>query len=359
MQIADIQEQPVVSPDSIKLIRLAIEKEKPDLVVFSGDQIYGLSPLYKGNTRAKVEKTISDILAPIEEAGIPFAVTFGNHDRQCGLTNREQISIYSKHKGFVDASANGDERNGVAFIPLFREEEHMFDVVLIDSNGQSPTGEYEAVDEGQLDSFRKQRELRRAADGLIPCMVIQHIPFEEYFNVIRKVKFGTKGAVEGFRKHKHEFFVLPDDIKQAGGFMLESPATPDRNSGEFSVLKEGGNCLAVSVGHDHNNSFVGELGGVKLIYTQGCGFNVYGPKRNRGVRIFDIDISGEKAELNTHTATFGELTSDRVSKPLQEFALTHIPTSMEQVKRLALIATAGSGVCALILLNEYRKYKRQ
>lgn len=353
MQVADIQEQPSVHPDSILLLKLAIEREKPDLVVFSGDQIYGLSPLYRKNTRNKVEKTISDILEPIEKADIPFTITFGNHDRQCGLSNIEQAGIYGKHKGFIDAAANGDERDGVAFIPVFNGDYYCFNIVLIDSNGQAATGEYEPVSEIQLESYIRQRDANNN-----PCIIIQHIPFEEYFSVIERVKIGTKGAVEGFRNHAHEWFRLPENLIASGGFMLESPATPDRNSGEFDVIKEGGNCLAVAVGHDHNNSFVAEKDGIKLIYTQGCGFNVYGPKKKRGVRIFDISCTPE-VSLSTHTVTYEELTDKPVTRPVQEFVLTHIPTSMEQVKRLAAVAIAGLAVSLPLSVLAIKKHKRR
>ena len=48
MQITDIQEIPKVSPDTLKLINAALESEKPDLAVFTGDQIKGYGVSYKG-----------------------------------------------------------------------------------------------------------------------------------------------------------------------------------------------------------------------------------------------------------------------------------------------------------------------
>ena len=39
MQITDIQEIYNVSPDTLKLLENAVEKEKPDLVIYTGDQI--------------------------------------------------------------------------------------------------------------------------------------------------------------------------------------------------------------------------------------------------------------------------------------------------------------------------------
>ena len=355
MQIADVQELPKVNPNTVKLITLAIAKEKPDLIVFSGDQLYGLMPQFRGNTENKVRGTIDAVLKPIEEAGIPFAVTYGNHDRQCGIPNEKQTAFYAAHPGFVTAAAYEDENDGVAFIPVNNSGKHVFDVVLIDSNGQSASGEYEPVKENQLKSYVRQRENSANGGKNTPCLVIQHIPFEEYFKVIKKVPFYTRGRVEGYRNHAHEFYVLPDNIKASGGFMLESPAVPDKNSGEFDTVREGGNCLAVSVGHDHNNSFVAEHIGLKLIYTQGCGFNVYGPKKNRGVRVFDITDNGQSISMQTKTVTFADLTADRVSRPVQEFVLTHIPTSLEQVKRIAAVtaaAAAGASFAAYKIIKK-------
>ena len=46
LQMADIQDGPNVLPDTIRLIREAIRKADPDLVLFTGDQIRGYDPAY-------------------------------------------------------------------------------------------------------------------------------------------------------------------------------------------------------------------------------------------------------------------------------------------------------------------------
>ena len=97
MQIADVQEVPQVSPDTLRLLTLAIERERPDLIVFTGDQLYGPIPLFRlGDPEANVRKALSAILAPVTAAGIPFAVTFGNHDDQCGVSSRRREN---EHRG--------------------------------------------------------------------------------------------------------------------------------------------------------------------------------------------------------------------------------------------------------------------
>ena len=76
MQITDTQEVFRVNPDTIKLISLALEREKPDLVVFTGDQIKGYSSSFKGDTKKKVTHTLAEIFSPVIERGIPFKATF-------------------------------------------------------------------------------------------------------------------------------------------------------------------------------------------------------------------------------------------------------------------------------------------
>ena len=351
MQISDIQELARINPDSIKILTLALEREKPDLAVFTGDQVYGIHPSFRlGDTRQKIAATIRAILAPLEAAGVPFAVTFGNHDCQCGIPNAEQAAIYAQSPYYVGGEFRSDDDKGTCRIPLFGENGHVFDLYLIDSNGQTnATGGYLPVAQEQLDWFQAKRAKTAQEDGRpVPAIVFQHIPVPEYYDVLRRVPKGTKGAVEAFRTHKNEFYALPEAVAAAGGFLLESPATPDDNAGEFDVLKADGNVLALSVGHDHYNSFVAEKDGVRLMYTQGCGFNVYGPKRKRGMRIITLK-EDDLSRFDTHTVTFDELTDDRVSKPLTELILTHIPSSIEQVKKwippaAACAAAAGAAM---------------
>ncbi len=350
MQIADVQEAVNYSIDTVKLIDHAINKAKPDLIVFTGDQIYGLLPEYRsGNTEKKVKHTLQGIISPIEYAEIPFAVTFGNHDCQCGIPNEKQAGYYAEYPHYVGGDYFSDSDKGSYFVPLYNEDgEKVFNVCLFDSNGQSPTGEYMTVKEEQLQKYKELcRQEKQELGKNLPQLVFQHIPVPEYYDVIKRVKFGTRGAVEAFRVRKHQYYVLPDDIKADGGFMLESPAVPDRNSGEFEALKATGTVLGIAVGHDHNNSFVAEKDGIKLIYTQGSGFNVYGPHLKRGVRLFDLD-ENDLSTFETTTLTYKDLCSDKLSRPVKEFVLTHIPTSMEQVKRLAVIAAAGTAAAAII-----------
>lgn len=345
MQITDTQEVFPVSQDTVKLLRLAIEREKPDLAVFTGDQLYGIMPCFRGKTRnMRVRTVFSDLFEPFEEAGIPFAVTFGNHDKQSGISNREQSEIISRFPHSVSVTPRNDADRGTFSLPIMSNNENkcVFCVYMIDSNGSADNGGYQSVFPEQIEWYRTERDkLQRENGDYVPSVVFQHIPLPEYYDVLIKTGRSSKGAVEAFRTHRNEYYVLPEEAITRGGFMGESPAVPDVNTGEFEAFKEKGDVLGIYVGHDHINSFEIKKDGITLAYTQGAGFNVYGPGRKRGVRIFDIDENSPR-EYATHTLTFDELTDDRVLCPLKDFAYLHIPTSVEQVKKYGTALIIGS-----------------
>ena len=123
MQITDIQEIPAVSPDTTALLEAAIEAENPDLVVYTGDQIKGYGVTYKGKGKElenAVAQTIYKLLEPVTKRNIPFAVTFGNHDRQVGISNKDQFEdIYKVLPNCMgEQPAVLSEGGGTCFIPI-------------------------------------------------------------------------------------------------------------------------------------------------------------------------------------------------------------------------------------------------
>ncbi|KAG6891215.1 hypothetical protein C0995_008467 [Termitomyces sp. Mi166 len=69
------------------LVGKALEAEKPDLVVFSGDQLNGQQTTWDPKSvLAKFAKAVTD-------RGIPWAAVFGNHDEEDGMPKEEQILL--------------------------------------------------------------------------------------------------------------------------------------------------------------------------------------------------------------------------------------------------------------------------
>ena len=355
MQIADTQEIPAVSPDTLSLINNALDREKPDLVIFTGDQIKGYSKKFKKDP-AIIESTIDILVEPIAKRNIPFMVTYGNHDAQCGVDNRGQYKFYDNYDNFISCDLRTADYVGTADIQIYSstEDKPVFELYIIDSHGKAKDGAgYAPVDKEQIEWYVSRREQLKAENGdYLPSLVFQHIPVPEFFDVIKKVPKGAKGAVPAYGEHENEYFVLNDETIAEGGFMLESRASPDVNTGEFEAMSEKGDVLGIYVGHDHNNSFVVKYKGVDLGYTQGAGFNVYGPGENRGVRIFELEETAPR-EYKTHTATFKELCGTKIKTPVKEFIYKHAPTSPRAVK--PILIKVGIGIAAIAAV--YAAYK--
>ena len=122
MQITDMQEIPAISPDTMKLLDAAVEAEKPDLVVYTGDQIKGYGVTYKGKGKElenAVKSTVQKLLEPVTKRGIPYAVTFGNHDRQVCISNKDQFEHIYKTLGIcIGEQAEGIDGGGTYNIPI-------------------------------------------------------------------------------------------------------------------------------------------------------------------------------------------------------------------------------------------------
>lgn len=354
MQIADTQEKSKVNPDTIKLIKLAAEREKPDLVVFTGDQIMGYSSSFKRNTKKAIRKTLEELTKPLSDNDITFCATFGNHDRDCGVSNNIQMNeIYKRLPGFICGKPASESDAGTYSLQIKGSDKskNVFNLYIIDSNAKDANGAYSPVKKEQIKWYRKEREKIREENGnYLPSLVFQHIPVPEFYKVLKRCSRFTKGAVEAFHAHKNEFYILDDEAILNGGFMLESPATPDINNGEFEAMKEKGEVLGIFVGHDHINSFVKEIDKIKLGYTQGSGFNTYGPGANRGVRIFVLDENNLR-DFKTYTVTMRELCNFKPSRPIWEFLSSHAPSSVEQVKRIAIkTASLSAAVFTSVML---------
>lgn len=345
MQIADTQEGSKVSPDTINLINAALDCEKPDLVVYSGDQIWRKSK-FKGN-RDKVTEVLDILTKPVRDRKIPFTICFGNHDRQVGLNNEEQFEIYKGFEYFVGESVEGIDGAANHVIEIKDGEELKFLLYLIDSNTSVQNG-YDCVHENQIEWYRKTRDKYEKENGrLIPSVVIQHIPVCEIFELLTEVKKGTKGSVRGFRAHANRFYVLNKDRVNSDGFMKESPAEPNENSGEFDAFKEKGEVIGIYFGHDHNNSFHGEIDGIDVGYTQGAGFHVYGPGKDRGVRIIELYKNGT---LDTYDLRFRNLVGKKVKEPVKYALFQIMPTNVFDAINRAIKFFIGIGIIAIIAI---------
>ena len=372
LQFADIQDGPKVSKDTIKLIEASLDATRPDIVIFNGNQIAGYDPAYAptsrkrhwsarpiGNTsealeeryaaalehtRELVRKTMEQLVHPLAERGVPWAVTFGNHDFQCGLDNGEIESICREFPGCLnpvpDGNADGAAQvshaavlpdqlvhacaPGTFALPVSDVDRtrDVLGLVLLDSGDYARSGGYGSPSSAALRFLEDVPGMMAAQSqnetlSQLPCMVFQHFPIAQYYQLLKPVAATAARAIEGYRDFAGRHFVLDEDKTQAGSYLGEGVSCPDADSGEFAILGKTG-YFAISAGHDHRNAFVGSVPvgtdsdrQMMMVASPTSGFGSYGPvPSKRAARLFEFDIR-HPYEPRTQLLEYDEL----VGKP--------------------------------------------
>ena len=344
-------------------------------------------------TAGKVRQTLEAFLRPIVDAGVPFAVTYGNHDFQCGILVDAQDDMYREFPGCMnpDTRATPDAlavEPGTFALPIEASDgsgRAAMAVMMVNSGDYAGTpeendAEYPAyaansrgLDLADADGYGTpspeaiawlggvQQELAaRNGDGRpVPAIAFQHIPPQEFYDCLTEVPAWTPNAVEGARTHAGRCYVLNESLCRAGSYLGEAIACPDDNVGQVETMRDAGGYFALFCGHDHKNAFVGHVHGMDLGYAPTCGFESYGPKsRLRGVRLFEFHESDPSA-YETRMLTWGDLIGRYSRNEVRVFFEDHCVTDAIGIRNelrrpmvlatLAGLATAAiAGITALI-----------
>ena len=246
-----------------------LDAEKPDLVVFTGDIIFA-KPAREGLDKA-LEATIS--------RGIPFAVTWGNHDDEQDL-KRAELSAYIANKpGNLTSTVEGitGVTNYTLTIKSANGKGDAAVIYVFDSNSYSPIKEvkgYDWIKHDQVEWYiRTSKQYTAANNGKpMPALAFFHIPLPEFHEAVQ-----NEGSyLVGTRKEK--------------------ACAPALNSGLATAMLEAGDVMGVFVGHDHVNDYVVDWRGILFGYGRFTGgATVYHdiPQGN-GARVIEI-TEGERS----------------------------------------------------------------
>lgn len=355
MQITDTHSTPERDKDTLRLINASLDKVKPDLVVFTGDQSKGYGYSKKGEDKlSKVRTAISHILEPIASRNIPFTVTLGNHD-SAKVSAKELMDIYSEYPSMVQAEYVFE--SSTFSVPVYSSENNekiALNLYLVDTHTNSVSCGYEPVSQAQVEWLRNTAQALKKRNGskAVPSFIFQHIPVAEIYNVLKKVPKSTKDAVKAYRIHKGEYYVVGDGTS---GLLLEQPSISDINNGEFAAALESESVIGMFFGHDHTNTFIGKYEGIDLGYCPSCGFSEYGNGADRGVRIFEIEEASPD-KYSTELLLYKDLFGTKLLKPLKNIYYQHIqPRSVDEgialvSKLLGIIAVLAT---IIVLLCKY------
>lgn len=265
-----------------------LDAEKPDLVVFTGDLIFA-KPAREGLDKA-LEATVA--------RGIPFAVTWGNHDDEQDLNRKELSAHVATKAGNLTSTVEGI--SGVTNYTLsVKSTDGKRDAAVLyifDSNSYSPIKKvkgYDWIKHDQVEWYRQTSKAFTAAnDGKpLPALAFFHIPLPEFHEAAQ---------------NESAYFV---------GTRKEKACAPEINTGLAAAMLEAGDVMGVFVGHDHVNDYVVDWRGILLGYGRFTGgATVYHdiPEGN-GARV--IELTEDSRTIKTWIRIKGGKVINEVNYP--------------------------------------------
>ncbi|THH09733.1 hypothetical protein EW145_g1812 [Phellinidium pouzarii] len=317
------------------LLSHVIDEEKPDMVIFTGDQLNGQGTSWDPRSvLAKFANTVTD-------RGIAWAAIFGNHDSENGMSREDQMTLIQAMPYSV-AEPGPKEIDGIGnYVVKVHSADaskmHLLTLYFLDSGSYSkgvwdwfgffhPT-EYDWIKESQINWF-----LQESAS-------IQ--PIERPFTPDGANDFGdiwkrqtanqvTPSAKKLAKPNAFVFFHIPlpesfanADINPDTGLPLdigihdlEEPGNAKHNGGFFEngILQAletdhsaGGGVKEVKVitnGHNHITENCRRVKGVWMCFGGGGSYSGYGKIGfDRRFRVYDISDFGETIRTYKRTET--------------------------------------------------------
>lgn len=240
-----------------------LDAEKPDLVVFTGDVIFA----------KPARNALDKALEPTTMRGIPYAVTWGNHDDEHDMSRKELTdyvitkpgSLTSTTEGITGATnyaltiKSGDGKRDAALIYIF------------DSNSYSRNKRvkgYGWINFDQVEWYRTtSQRFTSANEGKpMPALAFFHIPLPEFHEAVK-----NEGAL-------------------MVGTRMEGACSPNINTGLGAAMVEAGDVMGVFVGHDHVNDYAVDWYGILLAYGRYTGGSTvyHGIPEGNGARVIEL-----------------------------------------------------------------------
>lgn len=256
------------SEQGLACVREMVETEKPDLVVVTGDIIYS----------APADSTLSVVLKTFAKLGVPFCMTFGNHDYDF---KTPAVALY-----------NQMQKTPNCVMPVLQGKNTDYSLPILSSNGKRTAavlycidthnkpaiggiGGYQWISHNQITWYRQRSMVYKQKNGgrPVPSLAFLHIPLPE-FNYATD---NTQCPMYGSR--------------------LEKAYSPSLNSGMFASIKEMGDIMGVFCGHDHDNDYAVSYFNVLLAHGRFSGGNTEYNHLKRGARV--IVLKEGKREFDT------------------------------------------------------------
>lgn len=258
---------------TMEFIDEVLEAEKPDFVIYTGDQIMG-------DRAPDPETAMLKALGPTISRKIPWALVLGNHDNQGPLNNTGLMNLVTKLP-YSLAQFGPSDVDGVGNYVLTADINNhpaltMYFVDTHSSVKVKGKSQYDWIRNSQLtfvqDEFNRLKPDQDKYAHIPLSMAFFHIPLPEYRDTA--------------------------DRSRMVGLQREAVIAPTHNSHALEVFAKIG-VSAMSVGHDHCNDYClyhdTDSSPVWMCYGGGTGEGGYGGYPQDGVdtqrriRVFEVN----------------------------------------------------------------------
>lgn len=287
MHVTDTHFEEYNADPSCWAIGYACDKEKPDIVVITGDNVQNCEK--PEDTKVLIDK----LMNVFEKRNIPVAVTFGNHDSETGAMSREELMAYYNTYSCSVSVDDGEALSGCGTynIPVMSSDGQKlkFNLWVFDSNDYDKEGHYGCVQADQVEWYKNTSDELKAANGgeKVYSLAFQHIIVPEVYDVLRKTDKKGLFAYEHMY-NKGEYYTF-DENSVNYGKLHETPCSGYENFGQFDAMVEKGDVLAIFSGHDHSNAFGVQNQGIDIVNSLSTRYNDERYSTQYGYRMIVVD----------------------------------------------------------------------
>ena len=271
------------------VMRQIVERVNPDLIVLSGDNVYG-----EFDDNGTV---LTALIAEMESYKIPWTLTFGNHDNETKKGMEWTCSQYenAEHCLFKRGPIDKLHGNGNFTIGVKQGDKLSEVIWLMDSNGHTEQDESqnmyssEGLFEDQIQWFEDTcLKLKEYNGGVMPASIgFFHHPMQAICSGMQKYGYV---ATPNFSR-----FLIPENTVGDSGCMNLDGKYVDKSFTFHKLLKKY-KCEGWFFGHEHRNNTSVTYEGVR--YTFGLKASYYDSYENFSQSLLERDeVGGTKILL--------------------------------------------------------------
>ena len=233
-----------------------ITEQKPDLVIFGGDNV-------SSGFNKKKNREFAQLM---ENLGVYWAAVLGNHEGEgiLAVSREENIEIFSSYDHCLMRDGREDvDGNGNYTINILNSDGTLKEVFFFMDSGSYMTDEskaeygvakegevYDGVKTSQVNWYKEKHDITEAEYGKFKSITVIHIP-----------------PYEAEKEYAESDFLY--------GEKREGICESGFDSGLVDAMIEKGSAQAVYFGHDHVNNFGVMYKNILLSYIQPSGYGVY------------------------------------------------------------------------------------